>query len=164
MAGLLMAGGLALIPLLGIAYIILNGNLFSVDGLFMSLILLTISGIFGLNLLLELKQRRARAQGGTSLTPARAAAAAVRGRSRVATAGAPGNTVRESGLVENVAFFEAQVGQPDKSLVTLRPPNGGQPKLILFAGDLRNALPVGKRVKITYTAGNGASNLVAVGD
>ena len=47
---------LALIPLLGIGYIVFFGSPTTVDGLFMSLILLSISGILGLNVLIELRK------------------------------------------------------------------------------------------------------------
>lgn len=45
------------IPLAGIAWIIVTRTITSVDGLFMSLILLTLSGIFFLNAFLELHDR-----------------------------------------------------------------------------------------------------------
>lgn len=48
---------LGLIPLLGIAWIFVSGTLATVDGLFMSLILLTISGVLMLNPMLELRAR-----------------------------------------------------------------------------------------------------------
>ena len=48
---------LALLPLAGIAGMAAAGMLFTVDGLFMSLILLTISGVFGLNALMEARER-----------------------------------------------------------------------------------------------------------
>src|ERR1700733_4251429 len=48
---------LALIPLLGVVWIAIYGSLTTVDGLFMSLILLAMSGILVLNALLELKNR-----------------------------------------------------------------------------------------------------------
>ena len=48
---------LALIPLAGIAWIIITRSLTSVDGLFMSLILLTLSGVFFLNALFEMDAR-----------------------------------------------------------------------------------------------------------
>ncbi len=48
---------LGLFPLAGIALMAANGFLFTVDGLFMSLILLTISGIFLLNVALEARAR-----------------------------------------------------------------------------------------------------------
>ena len=46
-----------LLPLAGIAWILVGSSITSVDGLFMSLILLTISGIFFLNVFLELRER-----------------------------------------------------------------------------------------------------------
>ena len=42
-----------LLSLAGVAWIIIVGSLLSVDGLFMSLILLTLAGVFFLNVLLE---------------------------------------------------------------------------------------------------------------
>jgi len=43
-------------PLLGVAWIILHGGIATVDGLFMSLILLSLSGILFLNVFLHLRQ------------------------------------------------------------------------------------------------------------
>jgi hypothetical protein len=48
---------LGMIPLAGIAWIIVTRTITSVDGLFMSLIMLTLSGIFFLNAFLELHDR-----------------------------------------------------------------------------------------------------------
>jgi uncharacterized membrane protein len=48
---------LGIIPLAGIAWILAAGSITSVDGMFMSLILLTVSGIFFLNVLWELRDR-----------------------------------------------------------------------------------------------------------
>jgi hypothetical protein len=48
---------LGIIPLLGVAWIVLHGSIGSVDGLFMSLILLTLSGISFLNLFLDFRER-----------------------------------------------------------------------------------------------------------
>jgi hypothetical protein len=152
MAVLLISGILGLLPLLGIAYIVLNGNGITVDALFMSLILLTMSGIFFLNIALELLRGR----------KADDAASPAGSGSRIVSA-APG-THTVNGTVEAVAFFETEVGRPDKSLVTLRPHNGGPGKTLVFNGDLRNALPAGKRIKITYTAGAEGNRLLGVGD
>jgi UPF0716 family protein affecting phage T7 exclusion len=52
---LLLSIVFALVPLAGIALIVSTRSVTSVDGLFMSLILLTLSGVFGLNALLEMK-------------------------------------------------------------------------------------------------------------
>jgi hypothetical protein len=54
---LLLSILLALIPLGGIVWIIVTRSLTSVDGLFMSLILLTLSGVFLLNALFEMDGR-----------------------------------------------------------------------------------------------------------
>src|ERR1700736_5411838 len=54
---LLVSIVLGIIPLAGIAWILVAGSITTVDGMFMSLILLTLSGIFFLNVLLELRDR-----------------------------------------------------------------------------------------------------------
>ena len=48
---------LGIIPLVGVAWIVLRASVTTVDGLFMSLILLTLSGILFLNALLEVRGR-----------------------------------------------------------------------------------------------------------
>src|SRR5919198_3155965 len=128
MGELLISGILGLLPLLGIAYMALTSNGITVDALFMSLILLTISGIFFLNIALELLAARKAAQ--------------ALGGSRIA--GRSPGTYIESGVVETVAFYETEVGRPDKSLVTLRPANGGATSTKAFNGGLRKAFPPGE--------------------
>jgi hypothetical protein len=54
---LLLSILLAVVPLAGIAWIVITRSLTSVDGLFMSLILLTLSGVFFLNALFEMDDR-----------------------------------------------------------------------------------------------------------
>jgi hypothetical protein len=46
---------LGIVPLLGIAWTVASGTITTVDGLFMSLILLTLSGILFLNASLEVR-------------------------------------------------------------------------------------------------------------
>ncbi|MGC2195196.1 MAG: hypothetical protein WA628_11025 [Terriglobales bacterium] len=46
---LLLSVVLGILPLLGIVWTIMNGTITTVDGLFMTLILLTLSGFFFLN-------------------------------------------------------------------------------------------------------------------
>ena len=46
---------LAILPLLGVAWTLMNGMITTVDGLFMSLILLTLSGVFMLNAYWEMR-------------------------------------------------------------------------------------------------------------
>ncbi len=48
---------LGIVPLMGVAWIVLKASVTTVDGLFMSLILLTLSGILFLNAFLELRGR-----------------------------------------------------------------------------------------------------------
>ena len=54
---LLISIVLGLIPLAGIAWIIVSGTITTVDGLFESLIMLSISGVFFLNVFWELRDR-----------------------------------------------------------------------------------------------------------
>jgi len=128
---------LCLLPLVGVGLILTGGWVTTVDGLFTSLILLAMSGIFALNAFLEFRSMREPAaknkQGGTA--PASFGGPRVEG------------VRRERGLVESVSFYEAQVGQPDKSLVVLKNGASGS-RVIAFEGDLRNLLPTGKRVEI----------------
>jgi hypothetical protein len=50
---------MGIVPLLGIAWTIATGTVMTVDGLFMSLILLTLSAVFFLNAFWELRDRGA---------------------------------------------------------------------------------------------------------
>ena len=50
---LLLSVIFGILPLLGIVWTVMNGSLTTVDGLFISLILLTLSGLFFLNALFE---------------------------------------------------------------------------------------------------------------
>jgi hypothetical protein len=54
---LLLSIILGTIPLVGIVWIALSGAITTVDGLFMSLILLSLSGVFYLNAVLEVRDR-----------------------------------------------------------------------------------------------------------
>jgi hypothetical protein len=54
---LIIAALLGIVPLAGIAWILLTHSITSVDGLFMTLILLSLSSVFFLNLFLELRER-----------------------------------------------------------------------------------------------------------
>jgi hypothetical protein len=130
---------LVVLPLVGVGLILTQGWLTTVDGLFMSLILLAMSGIFALSAVLEFRAMRAPST--KAKTPG--------GATAVAFSGPRGEGIRrERGLVESVSFYEAQVGEPNKSLVVLRDGASGS-RVIAFEGDLRNLLPTGKRVEIT---------------
>ena len=52
---LLLSVVLGIVPLIGIAWIVLKASVTSVDGIFMSLILMTLSGILFLNAYLEIR-------------------------------------------------------------------------------------------------------------
>lgn len=52
---LLLSIVLGIVPLAGIVWILLAGSITTVDGMFMSLILLTLSAIFFLNVFWELR-------------------------------------------------------------------------------------------------------------
>ncbi len=134
---------LALVPLLGIAWIVLNGSITTVDGLFMSLILAAMSGIVGLNILIELRKKGSGKES-----------------SSTATSTASGG-LRQRGKVESVQFYESGVGQPNKSVVTLSD-GGNTPNLLVFEGDMRNALPVGHKVLVTFRKESGHNVLVDV--
>jgi hypothetical protein len=54
---LLLSVVLGIVPLAGIAWILLVGSITTVDSTFMSLILLTLSGLFFLNAFWELRDR-----------------------------------------------------------------------------------------------------------
>ena len=136
---------LALIPLLGIVWIVINGMIFTVDGLFMSLILITISGICGTVGLFELRKGK----------PSASASGAATGVGGSASGG-----LTQRGKVQSVEFFEANVGQPNKSIVTLS--DGKSPVTMVFEGDLRNALPVGQKVEVTVRKETGYNVLVNV--
>jgi len=134
---LLMLAG---IPLLGVLWIAVYGSLTTVDGLFMSLILLAMSGILGATALFELKRPK-------SATPFGGRAVA-------------GGMV-QSGRVQDVVFYEAHVGEPNKSIVTLT--NDGRAlQTLVVEGDARNALPVGQKVQITLRKQHGQNVLADV--
>jgi hypothetical protein len=138
---------LALLPLLGVAWIILFGSIATVDGIFTSLILLSMSAAFGFNLLLELRKPRS-ATGGKQ-------------GARVNAVTAAGSERLQRGRVEKVEFFEANVGQPNKSIVTFSSADA-TPQMLVFEGDLRNALPVGHKVEISFRKAAGYNVLTSV--
>lgn len=140
---------LAILPLLGILWFVISGAILTVDGLFTSLILITISGVFAANAFSELR-RQQRRRAFAKANPHLASRA-------VAVATDRGGFVQ--GIVHSVEFFESRVGQPNKSVVTMA--NGsGAPRILVLEGDLRNRLPAGKRVQFTYREEDGVRKLV----
>ena len=128
---------LALIPLLGIVWIAVYGSLTTVDGLFMSIILLAMSGIVGLNVMIELRKLGAA------------------GRSFATATVTSSGGLRQRGKVESVQFYESGVGQPNKSIVMLSNGPVASSQMLVFEGDMRNALPVGQKVDITFRKESG---------
>ena len=142
---------LAILPLLGIVWILLARSITTVDGLFLSLILLSISGIFALNAFWEFQRQRRRAAWFKQHPEAARQLFTM-------TDGEVAGVLR--GRVESVQFYEAHVGQPNKSVVFLS--NGsGVSRMIILEGDLRNRLPAGKRVEISYREENGRRQLLS---
>ena len=140
---------LAFIPLLGIVWIVVYGSITTVDGLFMSLILLAMSSILGMNAVFELRKKMTGTSGTSRGTK-------VFGSPRTTSSG-----LMQRGRVESVVFYESNVGEPNKSIVTLA--NGsGLPQLMVFEGDMRNALPAGQKVEITFRRQDGHNVLVNV--
>ncbi len=150
---------LALLPLLGVVWIVLSGWLQTVDGLFLTLILLAISGLFALNALLEVRARgwlpffRVEAK---SPTTAGATATAAPRKATVpagpATAAPPPSSegvVTETGTVEGVRLYEMPVGYADKSLVTFRPAGSPQAREIVFCGNVQH-LRSQRRIRLSY--------------
>src|ERR1043166_5488497 len=110
---LLLSMILAVLPLLGIAWLIYVNPELTVDNLFMSLILLTISGIFGINVLLELRDKGLPLPLlGKKREPGIVAVGA--GRAYVVM---PTGEVKQTGIVENVAYYESAVGRSNRCVV-----------------------------------------------
>ena len=146
---LMVSIALAFVPLLGVAWILARGTVTTVDGLFMSMILLAMSAVFGANAFWEFRRWRIRAA--FAQAPQMAAGVAV------VPVEANGSSVR--GRVQSVQFFEAHVGQPSKSVVVLS--NGAGPwRILVLAGDLRNRLPEGKKFELTFRRENGLTSLL----
>ena len=171
---------LALIPLIGVALIVAAGMLFTVDGLFMTLILLAISGAFFFNVLLEVRRMgllpflakpAAAPAATTTARSTTASAVANRPLSEIHAAAQPppvvwtaaaGETQTKTGVVERVEFYEAAVGSSDKSLVYLRTDKNAAPQLLTILGDVRNQLAPHKRVTITLRADEGGASVLAI--
>ncbi|MGA1998386.1 MAG: hypothetical protein ABSG52_00195 [Terriglobales bacterium] len=151
---LLLSMILAVLPLLGIAGLIYVNPALTVDNLFMSLILLTISGIFGINVLLELRDRGLPMPLlGKKREPGMVAVSA--GRAYVVM---PTGEVKESGVVESVAYYESGIGYTNRCVVTLR--DGAGPRMLVFKGDVRDQFPLGGRVTVTYRSSEEGADLL----
>ena len=140
---------LTLLPLAGVAWIALNGGPFTMDGLFMSLILLAMSGIVGTTTLYELLKKKTGETVGQ--TP----------RSGPGLPQSKIDSLSQGGRVQSVQFFEAPVGVSNKSVVVLAS-SAGSPQTLVFEGDMRNALPVGQKVRVSFRKEAGLNVLLNV--
>ncbi len=139
---------LTLLPLAGVAWIVINGSPLTMDGLFLSLILLAMSGIIGTTTLYELWKKKT-SPPGDSPKPA---------------AGLPKSdsaSLSQRGKVESVQFFEAPVGVSNKSIVVLTD-GAARPQTLVFEGDMRNALPIGQKVQVSFRKESGMNVLLNV--
>ncbi len=152
---LLVSVILAILPLAGIAALIWVEPALTVGNLFTSLMLLTISGLFGLNVLVELGERRRVKKAGFPPFPKA-------GKGGTPTSGKvvvmPPGKMKERGVVEQVAYFESRVGHSNRSVVTLR--NGTGPRLLVFKGDVRDQFPLGRQVEVVYSEDKEGSDLL----
>ena len=133
---------LAVIPLAGAVYVASSSGwtAITVDKLFMVIMLLTISGVFGLNSFLEARD--------LGMVPFLKPAVAAAGRGE--TAALPPGTHISTGVVRELHFFEAHVGQQNKTVVEFAPEDGGPARYISFIGNVKDQFPLGARLRITY--------------
>ncbi|HZQ91599.1 MAG TPA: hypothetical protein VFA60_07385 [Terriglobales bacterium] len=137
---------LAFLPILGVVYIIFSGDTrlsdltMTVDGLFTIIILLSISAVFGLNALLDLHSS------GLVRIPG------LKAPEIVASYTTRDGLKVEKGMVRELSFYESSVGQQNKTIVDFLPDGAKAPRLIAFLGNVRDQLPVGARLAITYRA------------
>ncbi|MGH9601235.1 MAG: hypothetical protein ACRD24_02500 [Terriglobales bacterium] len=134
----------------------------TMDGLFMSIILLTISGIFGLNVLLELREMGLLPGPLGKKGESKPGKPAPRLETKMMASGEGVHTYR--GEVKEVQYYEAGVGQHNKSLVTLKSKGSEIGDQMVFAGDVRNALPKGKSMEITYRTSGDSNQLLSARD
>jgi hypothetical protein len=151
-AELLTAALLTAAPLAGVGWILWRTSIFTVDSLFTILILLTMSGVFSLDLLLEFYHRFLKGAGAAPSAPQRVTAA---------PAVAAGETRTEIGVVHSIQYFEAAVGVPNKSLVTFTPDGASTSYLLSFCGNVQSQLRTGRRQQLTYRAAPGCSTLLS---
>ena len=152
LAELLTAALLTIAPLAGVAWILWRTSIFTVDSLFTILILLTISGVFSLDLLLEFYHRFLKGAGATPSAPKRVGAA---------PAVAAGETRTETGMVHTIQYFEAAVGVPNKSLVTFTPDGAPSAYVLVFCGNVQSQLRIGQRHQLTYRTAPDCSTLLS---
>jgi hypothetical protein len=154
---------LAAIPFAFIVYMVFTGDIgvpphWTVDGLFMTLILLTISGILALNALLE-----AKAIGLIRLPGMQPALAGAGGGAFAAGAASAmsGNLKTDIGVIQDVEYFDAPIGQSNKSIVRLRGKGDKQPRTLVLYGNMRGLLIPGRKMQLTYFPEGAGATLVS---
>ena len=156
---------LAAIPIGLVIYMVFTGDIgvpphWTVDGLFMTLILLTISGILALNAVLE-----AHAEGLIHLpglgTPAAATAGGGSASFGGMNAGIMAGVKTEVGVIEHVDYFDAPIGQPNKSFVQIRGKGEKTPHTVVLEGNVRGLLIPGRRMELAYRPNEGGGTLVS---
>lgn len=162
---LLLSVVLGLIPLAGIGLIALGGWIATVDGLFTSLILAAMSGVFFLNALLEaralgllpfLKPPPTAASGAGT---ARSASRVPSGPATPPPAPSADGVVTETGVVEGVRLYEMPVGYADKSLVNFRAEGSPASRSMVFCGNVQH-LREGRKIRISYRPSPDGNQLV----
>ncbi len=58
------------------------------------------------------------------------------------------NEEHATGVVNDVSFYESTVGARDRTVAFLQ--LTGEPRMFVFDADVRDHLPVGRRVQISY--------------
>ncbi|HTK95228.1 MAG TPA: hypothetical protein VL382_06280 [Terriglobales bacterium] len=154
---------LAAFPVGLIVYMVFTGDIgvpphVTVDGLFLTLILLTISGLMALNALLE-----ARAQGLIHIPGLGAPAPAMAGGATYVSGGTAvaGDFKSEIGVIEQVQFFDAPIGQSNKSFVQLRSKGENQPHTLVLLGNMTSLLIPGRRMQLVYRPQQEGATLVS---
>ncbi len=133
----------------------------TMDGLFMSIILLTISLPFGINALIELR-KMGLLPGPLGKKDEKPGKPAPKLETKMMASSDGVHTYR--GTVKAVQYFEAGVGQHNKSLVTLRAAGAKTGDQMVFAGDVRNALPLEKSLEISYRTSGDSNTILSVRD
>ena len=149
---------LGLIPLAGIVMIVVSGWIATVDGLFTSLILAAMAGVFFLNAFLEARALGLVPKFLRKKEPASAPARGVATTATAARATGPATppppasadgVVTEVGTIESVQLYEMPVGQADKSLVRFRAQGSPAPRPMVFCGNVQHLRP-GHRIRLSY--------------
>lgn len=155
MKTLLISVGLGILCIVVAAYMLLQTPPYwppTIDNLFFTIIFLTMAGVFFLNALLQVH-----AAGGPK--------ALLLGSGPKTTLMAGGkpvtNAITETGLIEDLKFYEATVGDVNKSIVIFRPEGAKSTRMLVFENNLCDQLPVGRTVTITYRPEGKLNQLLA---